>query len=733
MNESSQHLKLLVVEDSDADAGLLIEMLRDLPDKRAKVTHVRSMREAEAHLAASAVDVIVLDIGLPDADGIGAVRRVHEAAPRVPVVVLTGLDDDSLARQSLHQGAQDYLPKNEITAPGLFRALRYAIERQRIEDALRTETERAQRSAAALAAGHELLEVTLQSIGDAVICTDESGSVTFSNAVAAALIGAPPPARIGGAPPPARIGLPADEIMRMIASCSRAPQPQAGDAAPAGARKLPENYDLITHDGTVIPIEGCIAPITGRGGEPAGRVIVFRDVSAQRAIAQQLSHRANHDALTGLPNRLLLADRIDQAITVAPRHGKKVAVLFLDLDGFKHINDTLGHLAGDLLLKSVARRLVGCVRSSDTVCRQGGDEFVVLLSEVGVAADAKLSARRVLQTVSEPHVIDGNKLHVTTSIGIGVYPDDGADAQALLKAADTAMYQAKANGRQRYQFFEPGMRVRAAERQSIEQSLHRAIDTQEFHLHYQPKINIATGLISGVEALIRWTHPERGVMQPASFIPIAEDCGLIRTIGGWVLREACAQARRWRDAGLPALKIAVNISPIEFANDNFLESILKILAETGVDPGCLEFEITEGVLMKPACDTLEVLRALKANGVSLAIDDFGTGYSSLSYLTKFPVDTIKIDQSFIRRIGAAETESTIVKAVIGMARGLNLTVVAEGVETREELDFLFAHQCDEAQGFLFSRPIPAPALAALLERQSWTGDGQLGAAVARRA
>ena len=395
-------------------------------------------------------------------DGISAVQRVREAAPQVPLVVLTGRDDDALATQSLHQGAQDYLRKNEITATGLLRAARYAIERKAVSNALRIETERArhsharaQRAAEQLAVQHALLQVTLQSIGDAVVRTDPSGHVVYSNPMAARLVGSP-----ASASP----GQPVAEITRMIEACRHAPRPQPG--ASAGAM-LPENYDLISNDGSLIPIAGCITPIKAHDGAPAGQVIVFRDVSAERAITEQLSHRANHDALTGLPNRLLLADRIDQAISLAPRHGKKVAVLYLDLDGFKQINDTLGHPAGDLLLKSVARRLVGCLRASDTVCRQGGDEFVVLLSEVGQAEDAALSARRILQTISEPHIIEGDPLYVTSSIGVSVYPDDGADSQTLLKAADMAMYRAKANGRQRYQFFEPSMKQRAIERQSI--------------------------------------------------------------------------------------------------------------------------------------------------------------------------------------------------------------------------------------------------------------------------
>jgi diguanylate cyclase (GGDEF)-like protein len=434
-----------------------------------------------------------------------------------------------------------------------------------------------------------------------------------------------------------------------------------------------------------------------------------------RAMALQMAHSAQHDFLTGLPNRMLLNDRVSQAIAFAQRHVKKVAVLFLDLDGFKHINDSLGHPIGDELLQSVARRLEDCVRGADTVSRQGGDEFIVLLSEVEQAEDAAITARRMLQTVAEAHSIDQHDLHVTTSIGVSVYPDDGLDAETLVKNADTAMYQVKENGPQSYKFFKPAMNVRAVERQSIEESLRRALERHEFALHYQPKINLRTGEITGAEALIRWTHPVRGPVAPAEFIPVAEDCGLIQPIGNWVLREACQQARAWAKAGLPLASMAVNISAIEFRNDSFLEGVFAVLEDTGLDPRSLELELTESVLMKRAESTESVLKNLRARGVQLAVDDFGTGYSSLSYLRKFPIDSLKIDQSFVRQITATPDDTAIVSAVISMGRSLNLRIIAEGVETQQELAFLQAHQCDEAQGYYFSRPVPPQQFAKLLE------------------
>jgi diguanylate cyclase (GGDEF)-like protein/PAS domain S-box-containing protein len=472
-------------------------------------------------------------------------------------------------------------------------------------------------------------------------------------------------------------------------------------------------------DGSEFPIELMLSPLESAEGilvTAAIRDISVRKkaVSAARLMALQITHSAEHDFLTGLPNRLLLNDRVGQAIALAPRHLNKVAILFLDLDGFKHVNDSLGHPMGDKLLQSVAKRLVSCVRGSDTVSRQGGDEFVVLLSEVQQLEDAAVTARRMLQAVAEAHTIDGHDLHVTTSIGVSVYPDDGSDAETLIKNADTAMYQAKENGRQSYRFFKPAMNVRAVERQSIEESLRRALERKELALHYQPKINIQTGAVTGAEALIRWTHPTRGPVSPAQFIPVAEDCGLILPIGGWVLREACEQARAWADAGLPAMTMAVNVSAMEFREENFLEGLFAILSETGLDPRSLELELTESVLMKRAESAASILQSLRDRGVQVAIDDFGTGYSSLSYLRKFPVDALKIDQSFVRQISTAGDDAAIVTAVIGMARSLKLRVVAEGVETQEALEFLRAQRCDEAQGYYFSRPVPPRQFASLL-------------------
>ena len=685
---------LLLVEDNPGDARLLREMFDEQGSHKTELTHVERVSDAEKHLAEREVDIVLLDLGLPDAQGVGAVRRVRAAAPRVPLVVLTGLDDESMATQALQEGAQDYLIKGQIDARGLLRALRYAIERKSMEEALFVEKERAQ--------------VTLNSIGDAVVCTDISGNITFLNLVAEKMT-------LWSWQEAA--GRPMAEVFRILDATSRETTPNPMDRAIGQDQTvhLPSNCILIRRDGSEIPIEDSVAPIHDREGQATGAVIVFRDVSAARAMALQMTHSAHHDFLTGLPNRMLFNDRVNQSIFLAWRHMKKVAVLFLDLDGFKHINDSLGHPIGDKLLQSIAKRLVDCVRVSDTISRQGGDEFVVLLSEMEQSEDAAISARRMLQAAAEAHSIDQDDLHVTASIGVSVYPDDGLDAETLIKNADTAMYQAKENGRQSYQYFKPAMNVRAVERQSIEESLRRALERQEFALHYQPKINLRTGEITGAEALIRWTHPTRGPVAPGQFIPVAEDCGLILPIGNWVLREACKQARAWLDAGLPLRTMAVNISAMEFRHEHFLEGVFAILKDTGLDPRCLELELTESVLMKHAGSTESILRILRARGVQLAVDDFGTGYSSLSYLRKFSIDALKIDQSFIRQITSAPDETTIVAAVISMGRSLKLRVVAEGVETLQELKFLQAHECDEAQGYYFSRPVLPEQFARLLK------------------
>ncbi|MEO7973973.1 MAG: diguanylate cyclase, partial [Thermoanaerobaculia bacterium] len=545
--------QLLLIEDDPEVAQLLREVLEAEGLHDAEVTIADSMSAAEKVLAEQSFDLILLDLGLPDADGVEAVQRVHAAAPRVLLVVLTGHDDEALALRALQEGAEDYLVKGKVDAQGLLRALRHAFERKVREDALFREKERAQ--------------VSLKCIGDAVLCTDLAGEITFLN-----LVGE----QTTGWSHQEALGRPRGDVLRLLDGRG---EEISGDAMPSAedldqTMHLPPSWKLIRRDGLEIPIEGSAAPIHDHEGNSNGAVIVFRDVSAAREIARQMAHSAEHDFLTGLPNRILLNDRVGQAIALAPRHGNKVVLLFLDVDGFKYINDSLGHSIGDKLLKSISERLVACVRESDTVSRQGGDEFVVLLSEVDRWEHAEATARRMLQAVAAPHSIDNHELHVSASIGVSVYPDDGVDAETLIKNADTAMYQAKAHGRQSYKFFKPAMYFRAVERQSIEEGLRRALERKELTLHYQPKVDLNTGRVTGAEALLRWTHPLRGPVPPSEFIHVAEDSGLVRPIGRWVLREACRQAVEWSRAGFPATTVAVNISALEFGAEGFLEEVL---------------------------------------------------------------------------------------------------------------------------------------------------------------
>jgi diguanylate cyclase (GGDEF)-like protein len=444
-------------------------------------------------------------------------------------------------------------------------------------------------------------------------------------------------------------------------------------------------------------------------------VIVFHDVTVARAMTEEMAHLAKHDSLTDLPNRLLLQDRISQAIVAARRNNVGVAVLFVDLDGFKNINDALGHAAGDRVLQSVAKCLTSCVRRSDTVSRHGGDEFVVLLSDIKKPSDAGITARKILTAITEEHQSNQRDLQLTASIGLSTYPEDGEDTEILLKHADTAMYESKRRGPNNYRFFNQDMNAGTIERQSIAVDLHGASERQEFALHYQPKINLQTGEITGAEALIRWMHPGRGLVSPLQFIPVAEESGHIVPIGQWVLREACRQTREWIDAGLHAVPVAVNVSSLEFRSAGFLENLRAVLKETCLDPRYLELELTESVLMQHAESSVSVLRALKSIGVRLAVDDFGTGYSSLSYLRKFPVDSLKVDQSFVRDLTTDTGDATIVSAVISMGKSLGQCVIAEGVETEEQMTFLQAHGCDEAQGYYFSKPVAADQFAKLLE------------------
>src|SRR6202521_3918612 len=687
--------KILLVDNDSAAADEIRAALAAAGSGSFDVEWVRQLFDGVTRLNEGGVDAVLLELSLPNNHGIDAFDKLLIAAPNIPILIIGGKANEALAKQAVGRGAQDYLLAGHLDSYSWPRALRHAIERKAVDDALYVEKERAL--------------VTLNSIGDAVVCSDMSGKITYLNLVAETMTGW---RREEAA------GQPLGEVFRIIDGATRKTARDPMKMAVEQNRTVGLIVDcvLIRRDGFESAIEDSAPPIHDRAGRVIGAVIVFHDVSAARAMSRQMTHAAQHDLVTNLPNRLLLNDRISQSISLARRQNRPLAVIFLDLDRFKYINDSLGHATGDKLLQSVSKRLLAGLRGSDTVSRQGGDEFVILLSEIADPEDLAASARKILLLLNAPHSIGGQDLLIGGSIGISVYPGDGEDAETLIKNADTAMYHAKERGRNNFQFFKAEMNLKAVERQSLEGSLRRALEREEFLLHYQPKVNLDTGEITGVEALIRWQHPDRGLVPPSQFVPIAEDCGLILQIGRWVLREACRQARAWQNAGLPPLPIAVNVSAVEFRDKGFAERVRTVLSETGLEARYLELELTEGVLMEDAETMVSVLQELKMMGVLLAVDDFGTGYSSLSYLRQFPIDVLKIDQSFVHQITADPDDSTIVSAIINMGKSLKHLVVAEGIETREQRAYLQAQRCAEGQGYLFSAPLTAARFGHLLQR-----------------
>ena len=467
------------------------------------------------------------------------------------------------------------------------------------------------------------------------------------------------------------------------------------------------------------------APLRNSRGELLAVIETFEDATERKCYEKQLEYQANHDVLTHLPNRNVLVDRIQQALLMSQRNGQQVAVFFIDLDNFKFINDSLGHDVGDELLKIAAERLVTCVRMGDTVARQGGDEFVIVVSDPDITGVADRIAGSIQEAVSQPFRINENELVITCSIGISISSRDGDDVQCLIKNADLAMYQAKEQGRNRIRYYTGEMNDRSQSRITMEKYLRRALERNELLLCYQPKVSLRSGHIIGMEALIRWQSPELGMVSPVSFIPLAEETGLIDLIGEWVLETACTQNREWQDAGLPAIPVAVNLSAYQFRQKNLAGVVERILRKSALEPRYLELEITESLVMQNLDRVTTILNDLKALGTTLSLDDFGTGYSSLSYLKRFPFDTLKIDQSFIRDVTSEPDSAAIAKTIIAMGHNLRLKVIAEGVETAGQLNYLRGHNCDEIQGYLFSKPIIAEDFGTLLrENRMLTFDEQ---------
>lgn len=559
----------------------------------------------------------------------------------------------------------------------------------------------------ALARQKARLQVTLDSIGDAVITTDPDGHVDYMNPAAEQLTG-----WLLSERKHALFG----EIVNVIDQDNgeHIVYPVHRCIEQDTLLRLPGHSKLVNRYGKEYAVRACAAPIRDSDGQILGVVIALSDVTEACKLAEMMAHEASHDALTQLPNRVLLMDRLAHAIAHARRSGQQLALLFLDLDRFKAVNDGLGHSAGDALLEEIARRLVIEHRKEDTVARLGGDEFVILLENLNNIRQVGAIAHKIRKRIEFPIVVGGHELCISGSIGISLFPKDGEDPDTLLKNADTAMYQAKGQGRNNVQFYAEDMNKRALERLKMERDLRLALERHEFKLFYQPQLELRSERTSGMEALLRWHHPRRGMIQPSEFIPLAEDTGLIVPIGEWVLSAVCRQIKYWEAEGLPIPRVAVNLSPRQFLQRSITESAAKILERMGLGARTLELEITESLIMQNVESTIADLRGLKAMGFQLAIDDFGTGYSCLSYLQQFPIDRLKIDKSFVQEIKTSSDRVPIVLALIAMAHSMQLKVIAEGVETHAQYSYLKKEECDELQGFCFSQPLPAEEMTELL-------------------
>jgi diguanylate cyclase (GGDEF)-like protein/PAS domain S-box-containing protein len=701
--------RILLVQEDRADAEVIRDVLSKSQDQIFRVKWVQHCQEAIEQLspvgirlqsAKQGADAILLDLFLSDSQGTATFDRLFAVAAHIPILILTASAQEASAKRAVERGAHDYIFKDRLNTVLLSRVIRGMMDRAANTEALFQEKERAQ--------------VTLNSIGDAVISTDLNGRITFLNIVAERLTGWPREEAMDRA---------LEEVLRIVDAVTREVVSNPMRLAISGNKTvgLTPNCILVRRDGIEAAIEDSAAPIHDRHGQVTGAVMVFHDVSSARALSLKMSYLAQHDSLTDLPNRVLLSDRLEQAMSIAQRGSQKLGILYLDIDHFKAVNDSLGHAIGDRLLQSAASRLLDCVRHSDTVSRQGGDEFVILLSRLTHAQDAAVIAEKTLTAFGIPFQVDEHTVHATVSIGVVIFPDDGLDAESLLKNADFAMYQAKESGRNCYHFFKPEMNVKAARRQSVENGLRIALARDAFVLHYQPKFNLHSGAITAVEALIRWRHPMLGLLPPSEFISIAEDSRLIVPLGKWILREGCCQAKAWQDAGLIKVKMAINVSAVELRAKDFVQNVSATLRGSGLDAAYLELELTETFLMQDPGSTVSVLHTLKSMGVGLALDDFGTGYSSLSYMRRFPIDTLKIDGSFLFNVTADDDNARIVEAVINMGRSLRMRVVAEGIETPAQLTFLRAHGCPEGQGFLLGRPVAAKQMTHLLEADSTGG------------
>ncbi len=691
---------LLLVEDNREDAELVRLALGRARSGAFQIEHRERLATGLDRLAEGGIDVVLLDFALPDSIGLETFRAVHAAYPSMPVIVLTSLDDDQTAIIAVAEGAQDYLVKRQLTSGLLERSIRYAIERTRAEVALRASEQRY--ALAARGANDGIWDWDIDA--DRVHLSPRWKEI---------------------------LGYGEDEIGNTNESWMTLVHPDDLPTLRAAIEShregngvhLEVEHRMVARDGGerwVMTRGAAVRDGSGRALRIAGSMT---DITARKVAEQQLLHDAFHDGLTGLANRALFIDRLGLAIAGLPRRrDSHFAVLFLDLDQFKTVNDSLGHAAGDELLITLARRLERFVRPGDTVARLGGDEFAVLLTGAAEAGDAMLVAKRVHEILADPFMVRDHQVWVTASIGIALSATGDSSPEGILRDADIAMYRAKAAGRARSEVFDRDMHSSVLRLLKLESDLRRGVERGEFVMHYQPIVSLATGRIVGFEGLVRWQHPERGLVRPAQFIAVAEETGIIVPLGWWVLEESCRQTRLWQEEfpADPPLGISVNVSGRLFLQSDVIVRMMEILERTNLNSESLRLEVTESVVMDHGDRVMENLRQLRALGVKLGIDDFGTGYSSLGYLQRFQYDDVKIDQSFVSSMIEGPEATTIVESILSLANGLGIGVIAEGVETAEQVRRLRSLHCPHGQGYWFARPLDASAAAELIASSpSW--------------
>ncbi|MEN6587299.1 MAG: EAL domain-containing protein [Sulfuricella sp.] len=680
-------LRVLIVEDLPSDAELMMLQLRG-EGFRFEWQRVQTEEEYLAGLDLRP-DLILADWHLPRFSGLRALQLLRERNLDIPFIIVSGGIGEEAAIDALRQGASDYVLKDRPARLGP--AVRHALDEHQLRNA-RKQAEEALR----------LADRVFHSTGEGVAVTDAAGNLVSVNPAFELITGYSAAEVLGRNPRILQSGRHEDAFYREMWACLHDTGQWRGELW--NRRK----------NGEVYPEWLTISAVKDNEGVTTHYVGVFSDISTVKEAMQQIDFLAHHDALTRLPNRILFHDRLSHGLDRAQRENSPLALLYLDLDRFKTVNDTLGHPVGDELLQEVARRMAGALRAGDTLARLGGDEFVLLLEDDANAQQAAVVARKILDLFAVPISVAEHKLNVTASIGISLYPGDGEDPDTLLRHADRAMYEAKSRGRNTYQFFEPVLSAGVLQRLVMENALRGAMERNELLLHYQPQVDLGSGRICAAEALLRWRSAELGLVAPSDFIPVAEEMGLIISIGEWVLRTACAQNKAWQDAGLPPIRVAVNVSALQVLAGTLPGIVADTLRDTGLDPRYLELELTESVMIREVEATLSQVVELKRLGVTISLDDFGTGYSSLGYLSRFPLDRLKIDQGFVRNITTEPKNAAIARATVALSQGLGMIVIAEGVETEGQLRYLHSIGCEEIQGYLFSRPVPPEELAAMV-------------------